>query len=589
MFEIRLIPFTANNFSVANVPASTPAQTATDVPPSLAVLPVGTLLKGFVLNRDADGNPVLRTPQGDFLLQSKLFLRIGSEVTVQVDASGRNFRAHLVSVDGHTPGQIALQDAAAEIEDSVFRSPLTNASSQRGIQTAGSGEIGAASTGTAKPVLSGTVLLPSALLAQASAGRIAVAGLPLDLTVVETLLPPVTTQPLKRSLTSSSSGAADLGETDGEPILPASDEGMAHEPVSAGGKYAAYGKPVFQAPGFANSGAALQAQVQELPVEAIQAFVQSSGKEPLSFLASVLGQEPTGEPLLQSPLGLLRLNAPALPVGMQLRLSAVLGKMADDLSGQSALLVSLAAGSWPMFQTLINALGEDADADMKALLSSILFSGSSVPDAAEGQAEESSQKNSVSPGFGSHLLAFFSAVKSGDIRQFLSPRFIQKLEARGFHGFLQALTQDFAQLHQAYLDSLPQTWQSFYFPIMEGGELQMARFFFRRGKKQSSVDPESPPQDYARFVVELSPSALGEMQMDGLVHWQEGEAHNTRFDLIIRTHAPLPPEAYQEIMAIYHNTGELTGYRGRLQFQVGPDFPVHPLEDSEGGHGEVLA
>src|SRR5690348_9214813 len=73
------------------------------VPPALATLPPGSLVNGFVLNRDTQGNPVLRTIIGDFLLQSDFFLKIGSDVVVRVNATGNNFRASIVSVDGHPP------------------------------------------------------------------------------------------------------------------------------------------------------------------------------------------------------------------------------------------------------------------------------------------------------------------------------------------------------------------------------------------------------------------------------------------------------------------------------------------------------
>lgn len=101
------------------------------VPPALAKLPPGTLLEGFVLNRDKSGNPILRTTAGDFLLQSKFFLKIGSDVVIRIDATGKNFKASIITVDGRPAASAESIPAHATDDDIITRSDDPRAAALR--------------------------------------------------------------------------------------------------------------------------------------------------------------------------------------------------------------------------------------------------------------------------------------------------------------------------------------------------------------------------------------------------------------------------------------------------------------------------
>ena len=58
-----------------------------------------------------------------------------------------------------------------------------------------------------------------------------------------------------------------------------------------------------------------------------------------------------------------------------------------------------------------------------------------------------------------------------------------------------------------------------------------------------------------RFLIDLTLSRIGELQLDGLVRPR-------RFDLILRTHMPLPPEMRQEIGKLFQNSLETLGMTG---------------------------
>ncbi len=62
---------------------------ATSVPQQTTpLLPSGTLLTGTIFGMDRQGNPVLRTETGDFVLKSEFHLRTGSEVTIRLESVG---------------------------------------------------------------------------------------------------------------------------------------------------------------------------------------------------------------------------------------------------------------------------------------------------------------------------------------------------------------------------------------------------------------------------------------------------------------------------------------------------------------------
>jgi hypothetical protein len=101
------------------------------------------------------------------------------------------------------------------------------------------------------------------------------------------------------------------------------------------------------------------------------------------------------------------------------------------------------------------------------------------------------------------------------------------------------------------------------------------RLFVKRDRRQSSQQQARREED-TRFVVEVTLSQMGDMQMDGLVR-RRGEG--TEFDLFIRSLRPLPADIQQDIVHIYDQTGQIAGYRGQLVFQAVRVFPVNPLED----------
>ena len=90
----------------------------------LSGLPVGTMISGFVINRDRQSNPILRTEHGDVLVKSDVFLKTGSEVVIRVEHIAAQARARIVRVDNQSIQElIQIQQNQGPLQDDVVMQP----------------------------------------------------------------------------------------------------------------------------------------------------------------------------------------------------------------------------------------------------------------------------------------------------------------------------------------------------------------------------------------------------------------------------------------------------------------------------------
>ncbi len=122
-------------------------------------------------------------------------------------------------------------------------------------------------------------------------------------------------------------------------------------------------------------------------------------------------------------------------------------------------------------------------------------------------------------------------------------------------------------------------WRALTMPFLANGAIEPVRLYVRGGSNQDETDPDGSGKAAAeaeetRFIVDLSLSRLGRMQLDGLVR-----GSNKLFDLIIRTGQPLPENMRMGILGIFNNASAVTGTKGTVVFQSAGrwvDFPPDP-------------
>jgi len=298
----------------------------------------------------------------------------------------------------------------------------------------------------------------------------------------------------------------------------------------------------------------------------------------------VIGHEPTGEALLQTPVGVLRLPPGTnLATGSQLTVEIdtinppAQALPAATLTGATAAPITELSQQWSSLQHIFQLLaGRLGTSDMGVIFPQMAILGENAPSTA-----------ATRPDFSSGLLFFASALKGGNIRDWLGRDNTQWLDDNGHGQLLQKASSEFSAMAQQFTRPPEGHWQSLFFPVAVENELQQMRLFVKRERKNSeqSASRAVNPEDDTRFVLEMELSQLGQMQMDGFVKRQQSQM---QFDLVVRSHTALPKEVEQDILEIYQSTGELTGYKGTIQFQTVKAFPVNPMEELAAAHLSTL-
>lgn len=498
MTDIRLVTLLPPPSAPAvSPPAPIPGIASQSAALILSQMALGSVLAGFIVNRDASGNPVLRTPKGDVAFASHFFLKIGSEVVIRVESHAGHSQARILTVNGQAPEVAEAQSGFAQEPEVIVgeRSsppPPRQAIPEEAVNTAG--------LKTAPPVF--TAVLTPALSPSSAAS------------------PPAA--PWVVTLRLLAPGENPL------PAPPSEAEGVESETTEV-----------------------------VVPVRAGQVL-----------LAGLPVQELTGGRVLHIPQGgLLRLPSDAfLPAAGQLRFEILrVAPMSSAFYPREEPVPTLElAWHWSSMQEILRLIAE-AKLSLPALPTLVAADVPAVADRALPRLPQV------------ELLFFLAALRGGDFRGWLGRDAVETLRARGHEALLAKAEQEFLSLGRLAAQAhAPHGWEPLFFPALVLGELHQLRLFMKRDGKDKARQDRRQASGDARFILEADLSRLGALQLDGFVRRREGALD---FDLIIRSHAPLPEAMQREILAIYTKTGELAGYKGHMSFQSGREFPVHPMTE----------
>jgi hypothetical protein len=279
---------------------------------------------------------------------------------------------------------------------------------------------------------------------------------------------------------------------------------------------------------------------------------------PIQFAGSVTAITHAGRPVVLTPLGTLTLEIRApLQAGSRLTFELPGGALPSGYPGAAtpgpAALGTL-AHSWPALEEALRALQEVAP---------------------PGVAAATLQEVIPQPGsrLASGLLFFLSALGAGDVTRWIGNQASQALRGAGRDSLLSRLGQDFGQLGRL-ADNQGGDWRLFFMPLYDGDQLRQLRLFLRHGRHEQDGGGAQDDEDQTRFVVEVEMTRLGDLQLDGLVR-------DRRLDLILRSRAPLPEFMRRDIMQIFHDANQITGYQGSLGFQSSREWKAMPIEAPE--------
>lgn len=182
-----------------------------------------------------------------------------------------------------------------------------------------------------------------------------------------------------------------------------------------------------------------------------------------------------------------------------------------------------------------------------------------------------------------NLLFFLFALRGGDLRQWLGDAPARALE-RLKPALLGRLRDDFSGLARLAEEPPSGDGRVLPIPLVHGAEIEQVRLWLRRRDEEDSDEDDQRSGPGTRFVVDLTLSRLGRLQLDGFV--KDG---SKRFDLIVRSERKLTAEVANGIREIFEGANEISGVSGGLAFQAAPPgFVDTERPAADGGLGLVV-
>lgn len=279
----------------------------------------------------------------------------------------------------------------------------------------------------------------------------------------------------------------------------------------------------------------------------ILAVGDSARAQPAGTLTGTVVASPAGGPttirIATGTIALPDLGGAAPGTRLALQLVVTPGTVALPVGSSAVRSVADLAGGWPALATsLLPGVG----ATPAPLVAAVPQTG---------------------PALAAGLALFLQALRGGVASGWPGTDALDALARAGRRPLGERLEQDFGRLARLATEPAGDGWRVALVPLLDDGRLDQLRIYLRGGRGNDDGDGG------LRFVVETALSRLGRMQFDGLVAGR-------RFDLLIRTLAPLPAAMRADIGEIFERVSAAAGSGGALRFQVVTAFPVAPLESA---------
>ncbi|MEK9673844.1 MAG: hypothetical protein VW268_15295 [Rhodospirillaceae bacterium] len=532
-----------------------PAQTQIPIPPALLNALIGARFDAQLINVTPQG---LLTPQGSFgqvqlQLLSPLSLTPGDALVLQLTNKGNGLQFVIVTVNGQNAtalraGGAQILEGARQAAGSATALPFT----QGGLLTA--------------TLLRPTIGFPA--LAQPSART---PTQPSGPTVTGTAgLPGV--QTIQGQAPALPGGQAAGGAPGvGQPAVAESVPGGA--PALPG--QAASGQPG-AAPVTLPPGTQFTfriADIQPPPPGGASSVTPLTGQAVLAqgqtLTGIVTGQNAGGQPIVETVLGPIAINgANPPPEGARVVLTVTTTPLpptaAEPLLDNQQLFLRQALfldRQWPALNETLQALEQAAPNAALQITQTAL----PRPDA----------------NLAANIMFFLAALRGGDLRSWLGDQPMRVLQ-RVNPGLLNRLRDDMGRISSVAEDPGSGDWRTVMVPFHNGQSLDQVRLLIRN---QDTDEDDEEDNTGTRFVVDVSLSRLGHIQLDGLVN-----TNRRRLDMVVRSDPRLPPDMQNDIRRLYDGAREITGFRGGVGFQAQPAnfIDIRPPAEKSGNGGVGL-
>jgi hypothetical protein len=168
------------------------------------------------------------------------------------------------------------------------------------------------------------------------------------------------------------------------------------------------------------------------------------------------------------------------------------------------------------------------------------------------------QPNETLPGA---MLLLFGAFKQGSVRGWLGDAATDKLLNMGKADLVASLSHDLGSAGQPAQDAVVGDWRSYPIPLFAQQQFQQLTLHVHDERGDAKRDGEAGTGKI-RFVIDMTLSRLGAMQIDGFVQPK-------KLDMILRSETTLPSGMHNDLRLSYIKALGAVGYAGSLSFQVG--------------------
>ncbi len=552
------------------LPAATPAVappvlTVLNPPPALSTLALGTSLAALVSGAAVKGSAEIETPLGKFLAETRLALKSGQPLLLQVaqNPGKGTFVFNVLEIAGKPTlpgtqatlsGSAGLQGFAASTVPAGVASPILAPTTSISLL------IGSTLTATTLTAIS---VHPAA---QAGPGGPQASSpgalLPPQPTMATS---PTPTPSLAMSIQGSQSGQRPGLLVPGIGSIESGGTGVSNaNPArifSIGSQFSLTIQTVSPATTLPSRGS--PAIAPSVPASAFVVGAVAAGR--------VTAHTLSGQPIVQINHGSVALGTTqSIPIGTELafKIEALpeLGDASRPLSPALQRIGMMISRSWPSLDEGLSTL-QSADPSLAQQLLSVAIPKANIKLAAT-------------------TLFFLSALRGGDIRGWIGGNATRLLE-RLRPDVMRRLGTDFRNLgdtEEGGRVSRATNWRGTLVPFFDGNAIEYIRLFTRQHGGDDDDDDE-PEERGTRFLVDITLTNIGRFQLDGIA-----ETGERRLDMIVRTSSALPNRVRSDLMKLFSDANEIVGMRGGMVFQASPESFVEPIEEipQESGVGIVV-
>jgi hypothetical protein len=179
---------------------------------------------------------------------------------------------------------------------------------------------------------------------------------------------------------------------------------------------------------------------------------------------------------------------------------------------------------------------------------------------------------------GAALTFLLGALRGGDARGWLGAEATDALEKAGRGDTIARFEREFTALRREAEDSVAGEWKAYPLPMLDSSGIQPARLYVRAVDDEERARRERGEGKRSRFLLDVTLTRLGPLQLDGSVRAR-------RFDLVLRSQAPLPEGLRGELVRVFTDSVTAVGFTGALSFQAGSRAWVSPAAAPDGGRG----